>query len=90
MSSNTIIRIKVTPNAQKTECVGYTNDELTIKLNAQPEEGKANKELIAFLSKELKIAKNQIVITHGARSRHKTIALGECDQTKLSSWKSKQ
>ena len=52
------LNVKAIPGAQRTEVMGWL-DETTVKirLNAQPEKGKANAELIAFLAKQLGIAK---------------------------------
>jgi len=44
-----------------------------IKITAQPIENKANKALIEFLSKSLKIAKSNIEIVKGETSKEKTI-----------------
>lgn len=40
-----------------------------------PEKGKANKELIAFLAKKLKIAKSSLQIISGELDRWKKIAI---------------
>ena len=40
-----------------------------------PEKGKANKELIAFLAKKLKIAKSSIQIISGELDRWKKLAI---------------
>lgn len=50
----THLRIKVTTKQPKTEYVGALDDgTIKIRLKAVPEKGKANEELIRFLSKEL-------------------------------------
>lgn len=62
------IRVKVIPKSPKTEIVEVMNDEentLKIRLKAIPEKGKANGELIRFLSKELQIPKEKISIISG-------------------------
>ena len=50
---NFIIILKITPNSNKNEFVSFENDILKIKIKAPAEKGKANKELIKFISKEL-------------------------------------
>lgn len=69
------IAIKVVPNATTNSIVGWENKELKIRLAAQPEKGVANEKLIAFLAKELKIAKQQIKLLSGSASRHKRLCL---------------
>ena len=48
---------------------------LKIRVAAQPEKSHANEELVAFLSKELKVGKQQIKLISGFTSRHKRICL---------------
>ena len=46
---------------------------LTVYLRAKPHDGEANTALIKLLSKHFKVPKTSITITHGAKSRTKTI-----------------
>ena len=83
----------VTPNSQKTqlrEC-NENNGEfvLRIALHATPEKGKANLELIAFLSDLLNIPKNQVNIASGHTIRKKIVNINLNDdeiKTKFSSF----
>jgi len=70
------LRIKVHPNASKTEIKEIMEDE-TIKIDvaAVPEKGKANKELIAYLTKEFKINKENVKILSGISDRLKLIKI---------------
>lgn len=75
-----ILRIRVTPNSSKCgvsgifeDCTGATY--LKISLNAVPEKGKANAELIKFLSKTLKHPKSAFSIISGETDRCKKLAL---------------
>jgi uncharacterized protein (TIGR00251 family) len=65
----------IQPGAKKTEIKGEFNGMLKIKISAPPVEGAANKELINFLSKKLKIKKSEIKIKNGQNSRIKTIEI---------------
>ena len=60
-------------HARKTAITGVDQQHLHISLHAKPEEGKANIELIKFLSEYFKIPKTQIVLRHGKQSRYKKI-----------------
>ncbi|MCK5084415.1 MAG: DUF167 domain-containing protein [Candidatus Pacebacteria bacterium] len=59
--------------------VGFKNNsvdklpELKIYLTAVPVDGKANKELIKLLSKELNIGKSKIIIIKGEKNKEKII-----------------
>lgn len=76
------VNLKISPNASKNEII-KNGDEIKIKLTAQPVEGKANKALVEFLSKELKIPKTSIIILKGETSKDKTILFKTEDMTKF-------
>ena len=67
-----IIEIKVVPAAKKNQVL---NEEGTYKvyLTASPQDGKANKALIALLAEYFDVKKRQVEIIKGLKSRHKTI-----------------
>jgi uncharacterized protein len=70
-----LLRVKIIPKASKSEVVGWENGELRIRLAAIPDKGRANLELIAFLAKFLEIAKSQITLIRGKKSRHKHLMI---------------
>lgn len=70
-----IIKIKVEPRSSRSSIVGTYGDALKVKLTAAPVEGKANKELISLLSKELHIKKKDIEIVSGETSKNKVVKL---------------
>ena len=74
------LRIKVIPKSPKNEIVEIMEDadgEKTIKIRikAAPEKGKANAELIKFLSKEMQIDKSRISILSGKSDTLKLIKI---------------
>lgn len=69
------IKIKVIPNASKNKIVERDQDSMKVKITATPDKGKANKELIKFLAKELGINKSKIKIIKGEKSRDKIIEI---------------
>jgi uncharacterized protein (TIGR00251 family) len=73
--SNHWLAIRVNPNAGRNEITGWRDDVLQVKIAAPPEKGKANKELIDFLSKALGVKKDAISIIKGHTSRNKVIAI---------------
>ena len=68
------IKIKIVPNSSKNEIV-HEEEFIKVKVTAQPIENKANKALIEFLSKKLKVPKTTIEITKGTTSKEKTILI---------------
>lgn len=77
-----IVNIKISPNSKKNEIINE-GDFTKIKITAQPIDGKANKALIEFLSKNFKIPKTSIKILKGETSKEKTILFETKDEEKL-------
>ena len=69
------LEVRVTPNAGRNEITGWKDGALQVKVAAPPEKGKANKELVDFLSRELGVNKTTIKIVTGMTGRKKTIAV---------------
>ncbi len=68
-------RVRVQPAAPRDELLGWnTAGELRIKVAAPPHEGEANKELVKFLAKRFGVAKREIVVESGEKSRTKSIS----------------
>ena len=84
MSQNqTNITVQVQPNARRNEGLGLEDGVLRVKIAAAPVKGKANKELIDFLSQLLGISKSSIMIEKGLASRKKVIAIQSLDQLQI-------
>ena len=71
MTAGTKLRVRVIPNAKKTEFAGYRENELVLRLNAPAVEGKANKAAVGFVSRYLGVARSAVLLVGGERSRHK-------------------
>ncbi len=79
-SSGYIIRVRITPNSSKNAITGIFTDNnqkefLKINLRAIPEKGKANQELIVFLSKLLHLNKSSFTIISGEIDRYKKLKI---------------
>ena len=70
-----VLTLAVTPNARRTEVVGWHDDALRVKLAAPPVDGKANAALIAWLAQELGLAKRDLRVRRGAAARHKQVEI---------------
>jgi uncharacterized protein (TIGR00251 family) len=75
----TNISIKVLPNANHNEVIGQTSGVWKIKIAAPPDKGKANKELVEYLSGLLNIKKDQINILRGQTARNKVLSIEGLD-----------
>ncbi|HBA36338.1 TPA: hypothetical protein DCZ15_00525 [Candidatus Falkowbacteria bacterium] len=68
------LRVRVSPGAGRTDFLELMTDgTIKIALNAQPEKGKANQELIKFLALEMGVRKYQVKIISGAGERLKLV-----------------
>jgi len=85
MSDKEPIRIvvRVQPNAGRNEVLGFKDDILRIRIAAPPVKGKANQELIAFLSDILGIRKSNLAIEKGTTGKKKVISITGLTQTQI-------
>lgn len=77
-SRGIILRVRLAPNSSSCRKNGFFvtpegEEYLKINVISVPEKGKANKELIAYLAKSLKMAKNEFEIISGELDRYKKI-----------------
>jgi uncharacterized protein (TIGR00251 family) len=84
-NNNTVTRlqVRVTPKAGRNEVTGFTDGVLNIRIAAAPEKGKANKELIDYLSRVLGVAKASLHLLKGHASRNKVIAVDGMNQAEI-------
>jgi uncharacterized protein (TIGR00251 family) len=74
---NLLLFCHLQPGASQDEFAGRYGDRLKIRIAAPPLEGKANKQLIAFLAKQFGVAKSAITISSGASGRQKNLLISQ-------------
>lgn len=73
------IALKVTPGARRNELLGWEDDYpqigriCNVKIAAAPVEGKANKEIVSYLSSLLGVPKSAVTLLHGSTGRIKLV-----------------
>ena len=79
------IRVKVKPNAKRSEVAGVNKetDLLEVQLQAPPIENLANLELVRVLAEFLNIPKSRITLKSGKKSRMKTLELCGVSESEL-------
>ncbi len=77
------IVVRVQPNATRSEVLGFKDGCLRVKIAAPPIKGKANQELLRFLSGILKVSKGDITIRKGMTSKTKVIGISGLSQEQL-------
>lgn len=68
-----VLRVKLVPRSSVNKIVGFEGDILKVKVKSAPVEGLANQDLVALLSRRLRVAKERIEIMSGHKSRTKTV-----------------
>ena len=74
--------MRISPNAKKNEII-KDGEIIKVKITALPIDGKANKALVEYLSKNFKIPKTSIAILKGETSKEKTILFKTLDEDKV-------
>ncbi len=69
------IIVYVQPNAAQNQVLGFKDGILQVRIAAPPVKGKANQELISFLSSIWEISKSSLTIEKGATSKRKVIVI---------------
>ncbi|MBI3931440.1 MAG: YggU family protein [Chloroflexi bacterium] len=73
--AQTIIVVRVQPNAGQNQVLGFKDGVLSLRIAAPPVKGKANQELIKFLSDILGVSKSNLTIEKGITAKRKVIAI---------------
>ena len=77
------LKIRVIPNAKKSEFAGYREGELVLRLNAPAIEGKANQAAVEFLSRNFGVSRSAVMLVGGERSRHKIFQIVGLERSDL-------
>ena len=74
-AAGVVLRVQVQPRASRDEVVGPHGDFFKVRITAAPVAGAANKHLLKFLAKKLKIPQSQLSLKSGATSKKKSISI---------------
>jgi len=79
----TTIVVQVQPKSGRNRVTGFEEGVLHVKIAAPPVKGKANQELVRFLSDILGVAKSSITIEKGLTSRRKVVGIRGLGQEEI-------
>lgn len=75
MSGRTVLELHVQPGASRTEFAGTHGDRVKVRLAARAIDGKANDALVAFLAAHYGVARRNVHIVSGLKSRQKRVVI---------------
>jgi uncharacterized protein len=74
------LRLRIVPNAKRSEVLGMHGDAIKLKVAAPALEGRANDELVAFLADKLGVSQRSVALVIGEKSRDKVVAIEGMDE----------
>jgi len=69
------LAVKVLPKSSQMKAAKQPDGSFRVYVNAPPEKGKANKQVLEVLAKHLKIPQSRLKITIGHQTSHKIIEI---------------
>ena len=82
-SNSVKINLRVIPRAKRDVIEGFSANLLRVRVTAAPQDGKANQAVVKLLAKQLGLARSNVVITSGAKSRDKVLEIFGLDQASI-------
>lgn len=79
-NGSVLLSLHVQPRAAKNELAGIHDGALKIRLTTPPVDGKANKAVIAFLARKLKVPKSSVRLRSGLKNRRKQVWICSLDE----------
>jgi uncharacterized protein (TIGR00251 family) len=70
-----LLAVRVQPGASRAEVVGEYGEQLRIRLQAPPVDGKANAALVSFVADQLGLPRSAVSVVRGQSSRSKVLRI---------------
>lgn len=77
------LRLRVVPNAKRSEVVGVHGEAIKVKVQAPAMDGKANEALLDFLAEKLSLPRRSVQLIAGEKSREKTIRIADLEPAEV-------
>ena len=77
------VPVRVYPGSAKSEVAGFSDRVWRVRVSAPPVKGKANRELIAYLSKVMGVGRSSLSIAKGHTARNKGLAVEGLTQEEI-------
>ncbi len=76
--AHAVLRVRVSPKARDND-IAFDGNELQVRVQSVPVDGRANREMVKYLAKRLHIAPSNVTITRGESGRYKVVNIAELD-----------
>jgi uncharacterized protein len=84
LSMVTRLSVRVIPNAKSNQIIAISQGTVRIKVRAVAKDGKANAELVYFLTDLLDCHRSQVEIIQGVKTRTKLLEIRDSDPEEIS------
>ncbi len=81
--SESVVAVRVSPRSSRPGVAKWDGSVLRVNLSSPPVDGKANRELIRVISKEIGVARSCIELAAGTANRDKRLRVVGISQTDL-------
>lgn len=81
-----LLHVKVVPASKRDRVAGRYGDGVKVQVSAPPEDGKANKAVIAVLAEALGVKPAQVALVRGHAQPRKVFAIADVEQATLNAW----
>jgi len=75
VEGGTLVRVRVTPRAGRSEITGTRDGRLLVRLAAPPVDGAANDTLVTLLARRLDLPARAVTIVRGEHGREKQVRI---------------
>ena len=81
-----LLHVKVVPGSSRDRVAGRYGDGVKVQVSAPPEDGKANKAVVAVLADALGVKPAQVALVRGHAQPQKVFEVSGIDETTFSAW----
>ena len=80
------LHVKVVPGASRDRIAGRYGEGIKVQVSAPPEDGKANKAVIAVLAEALRVKVAHVTLVRGQTQPRKVFEIAGIDSPALDAW----
>ena len=85
-----LLHVKVVPGSSRDRVAGRYGEGVKVQVSAPPEDGKANKAVVAVLAEALRVRPAQVTLVRGHAQPRKVFEIVGIDQAAIGAWLASQ